>query len=348
MTDRRWELGTLVPFWTEAFFVGIAVGVWLGVEGGLAVPTILAATNPFDFGWQVNGWPTSWRAMPLTTLFGLPLVGWTAIGVGVVVEALRNPSGNVVVAGAVGVRVERRTRRGRRVLADLAWSEIRHLEMMPFAVVLVTDSGRRVEVPVASRAERGEIADIVREHLGSEPPGGQSPFVPEWTAYLDDRGPTLIKDRSKRRTGAWVTGGLAALGWVNSAVLATGLDEGSGWWWLTGVTGAATLALTYATYRLARFTPRWTATPGAVVRIDNRGAEVTFTARSLEHRFLVQEDGGDFHALDAVSTKDGGDGAVRRQILLAGRDPRPVVEAGRWLASAAEIPFRGNRLPDEP
>lgn len=111
--QRCWELGPLLPRWKDALLIAVMGGVWLLIEGLLAL-NIHTASDYFDFDW-----PTGWRAVPLC---GLPLVGWTAFGVRFVVLVRRSVRGNVVVrASSEGIRVEQLTGRGRPVLADLAW-----------------------------------------------------------------------------------------------------------------------------------------------------------------------------------------------------------------------------------
>jgi hypothetical protein len=117
---------------------------------------------------------------------------------------------------------------------------------------------------------------------------------------------------------------------------------------LTGAAGAAAVALGVATFRLARHTPRWTATPGAVVLVERRGAAVAFEAHSLEDVESEGENGICVHGLVAVLYGDGGATSPRRTIFGYQLDPGAVGDVGTWLAKAAEIPFRFVRKPYEP
>lgn len=157
--------------------------------------------------------------------------------------------GRVVTADRHGIRSERVTRRGRRRTAEVSWDDIR--DVLVSTVHLQVDGGRG---PITSGFGSHEpayraIADHVEERI--TPPEGRRrlPIVDGWTAWLDDRGPTLSTRRESRRKVARWAGALAGVLWVDTAAAATDLGE---LWGLAAVLGAAAAGLTATAVSLAR------------------------------------------------------------------------------------------------
>jgi hypothetical protein len=182
-------------------------------------------------------------------------------------------------------------------------------------------------------------------HPSPEPGDGRPPELPElpgWTAYLDDRGATLLADhRSRRRTAAGLGGG-AVVGMANAAALATDAVDSPTLWGFAGLLAFASAAFGAGAVDLAARTPRWVAGPGVVI-LERRGpgGGVAFAARSLQ----VDEERGDHgtrFVLYALPAR-----GYRVMTVAAGRDAAPLVAAGAWLAGHAEIPFHDRRVTRE-
>lgn len=283
-------------------------------------------------GWAADV-PDAWTDLPLLSLLGALLAGWSFVGFLGVREVVTGDRGRVVTADRHGIRSERVTRRGRRRTAEVSWDDVR--DVLVSTVHLEVDGGRG---PITLGFGSHEpvyraIADHIEERIA--PPEGRRrlPVIDGWTAWLDDRGPTLSTRRESRRKVARWTGALAAVLWVDTAAAATDLGE---LWGLAAVLGAAAAGLTATAVRFARATPRWTAVPGAVVRSDGSGGKVTFWASALELVAVKDEDTG---ATTIVLFAVGG--AERVHLVYAA--PDLLAEVGRWLADAAEIPFRDLR-----
>src|SRR5688500_15115095 len=172
------------------------------------------------------------------TMFGLLTIGWTAAGIGVAAAILRAPRGDVVVVGPAGIRTERLTRRGHRVVADLAWDDVREARLRPGtdSVEVLGAAGATRLSTAGSRDQNVEIQWYVSEHVATLP--DRPPIVAGTTAYLDDRGATLLESRAFRRNSAVVTGAGAVLCGVNAAALAA-----DGVWPVAGALAAATVGL---------------------------------------------------------------------------------------------------------
>jgi hypothetical protein len=215
----------------------------------------------------------------------------------------------------------------------VSWDDIRDVRVG--AVHLGVDGGRG---PIAlSFGSHEPVYRAIAEHIEERiaPPEGRRrlPILDGWTAWLDDRGPTLSTRRESRRKVARWTGGIAGVLWVDAAAAATDVGD---LWGLAAVLGAAAAGLTATAVRHARTTPRWTAVPGAVVRSDKPGGKITFRASSLELVAVESEESGTTSfVLFAV-------GAAER-VPLVSAAPDLLAEAGRWLADAAEVPFRDLR-----
>jgi hypothetical protein len=296
--------------------------------GGLLV--LLWAPVGLVLGWAADV-PDAWTDLPLLSLLGALLAGWSYVGILGLRTVVTGDRGRVVTADRHGIRSERVTRRGRRRTVEVSWDDIRDVQVRP--VRLGVDGGRG---PITLSFGSHEPAYwAIAEHIEQRvtPPEGRPrlPIVDGWTAWLDDRGPTLSTRRESRRKVAWWTGGLAGVLWVDTAAAATDVGD---LWGLVAVLGVAATGLTAMAVRFARATPRWTAVPGAVVRLDRPGGKVTFRASTLE---LVTVDNGGAPGVALLAV----DGAKRAHVVYAAVDR--LVEVGRWLADAAEIPFRDLR-----
>jgi hypothetical protein len=315
-------------------YATIAAAVWTPMEVQLLRWTLAQVATPFDVGPWVDGFSGTWAAVPMGTMFGLLTIGWTAAGFGVAAAILRAPRGDVVVVGPAGIRTERLTRDGHRVVVDLAWRDVARawLRQGGHTVEVLGTAGVTHLSPAGSRDQHLEIERFVNERLAALPDG--PPAVAGRTAYLDDRGATLVENRGPRRVGAVTTGAAAVLVGVNAAAFAAG-----GVWPVSVVLGAATVGLLVPTARLLLWTPRWIARPGAVALERRLGAGFAFQGRRLELVRIEGEQVG--HRLDAVAESGR---RRRRTILWAGAEPGPLESVGRWLARHAEIPFE---TPDE-
>jgi hypothetical protein len=313
---RTWVLEPVGDRGERALVGGLLVLVWGPVELVLA---------------RAADVPDAWTDLPLLSLLGALLAGWSYVGFLGLRTVVTRDRGRVVTADQHGIRSERVTRRGRRRTAEVSWDDIRDVEVRP--VHLSVDGGRGPITLSLGSHEPGyrEIADHIEERI--TPPEGQRrlPIIDGWTAWLDDNGPTLSTRRDSRRKVARWTGVLAGVLWVDTAAAATDLG---GLWGLTAVLGAAAAGLTALAVRYARTTPRWTAVPGSVVRLDKPGGKVTFRASALE---LVAVDNGGGIGIGLIAV----DGTKRVNLVYAAVER--LVEVGRWLADAAEIPFRDLR-----
>jgi len=269
--------------------------------------------------------------VPLATGFGLATIGWTTVGGSVAVAALQARRGDVVVAGSRGIRTERLTRDGHRVVAEVAWHDVRDARLRPGGATVALNAGGGVTVlsRAGDPAQHREIQQFVNDRVAALP--DRPPIVVGWTAYLDDRGATLVERRAFRKNGAMITAPGAVLGGVNAAAFAA-----AGVWPAAVLLGAATAGLAAATAVYLRWTPRWIARPGAVVLERRPGAGFAFEANRLE---LVRFEGKQVtHRLVAVSSS----GGRRRRTMLweqAHADAGELEDVGRWLARHAEIPY---------
>lgn len=134
------------------------------------------------------------------------------------------------------------------------------------------------------------------------------------TAYLDDRGATLIESRRTGLVDAAWTGGLALLCAVKAVALAlvAGAPGAGAVRWLAAGGVAVALWLTAVTAAYVRRPPRWIARPCAVVLGRRLGGGFACEARSLEFAREEGEGGGGYRL---VAVKD------RRPALEAQADP---------------------------
>jgi hypothetical protein len=333
--QRRWELRPAMGRVARAVYATIAAAVWLPVEALLLRWTVAQVATPFDVGPWVDGFSSDWSAVPVATGFVLVTIAWTAGGYGVAAAIFRARRGDVVAAGPAGIRVERVTRDGHRVVADLAWRDI-HEARVPFGsltVEVVGTGGATRLSPAGSPDQHRQIERFVNEHVAALP--DRPPVLAGMTAYLDDRGATLVENRAHRRYGAVAGGAAAVLFGVNAAAFAA-----DGVWPAAVMLVIPAVGLVVATATLLCWTPRWIARPGAVVLERRLGAGFAFQARRLE---LVRLEGEQVtHQLVAVA--DAGR-RRRRTILWAATEPGPLESAGRWLARHAEVPFETRAEP---
>jgi hypothetical protein len=336
--DREWRIAPFRGRGEAKLLAGLLV-IWGPLEGILLWFTAAAVGSAIGVGPQVDGYPGGWTSLPWISLAGLLLGGCSFAGLFFARDIVTGDRGLVVTADRRGIRSEQVTRRGLRRTAELTWDDIRRADPGDGALMIY---GRRDPVVLVTNAEqrvRQEIADYVTARV--TPPQGRRrpPVVQGWTAYVDDSGPTLTKHRETRRRAARWLAGFAGLAGVNAAAVATDPAE---FWPLAAMFAVVAAALTVASVRFARTTPRWTAVPGAVVRVDRPGAEPAFCAVSLELTDREESDGGVNTRLSATAAA-GRRRAVTRTVLQGGPDGDPLAEAGRWLAQAAEIPFRDLR-----
>jgi hypothetical protein len=323
--ERTWVLTGERPDVVERVLVGgLLVAVWAPIEGALIRYAVVVPDEVSD--------------LPLLSLLLALLAVWSYPAYPVLRHVTNgNRRGRVVTADRHGIHSERVTRRGRRPAASVAWSDIGSVDAGPNHLRIEGSAGETVLSRDASGPHQA-IAEHITTRIA--PPEGRPrlPVVRGFTAYLDDRGPTIISRRENRRRGAWWCGGIAAVLWADTAAAATDLD---GLWALVGILGTAAAALTAAAVRFARTTPRWTAVPGAVVRIDKPGGEARFRATTLELAERTVEDSG------VVSTElFAVDGHSRVSMVYGPADGTSVAETARWLAGAAGIPFRDLRPQD--
>jgi hypothetical protein len=327
--ERRWELGPDLGVVGRAVYTTIAAVVWAPVEALLLRWTAAAVATPFGVWPEHDGLSHDWTAVPLATGFGLATLAWTVAGGYAAAAISRAARGDVVVVGPAGIRTERGTGDGHRVVTDLAWGDVREARLRPGTqnVEVLGAAGATRLSAAGSLDQHLEIQRYVNEHVATLP--DRPPIVAGTTAYLDDRGATLLESRAFRRNSAVVTGAGAVLCGVNAAAFAA-----DGVWPVAGAVAAAAVGLVTSTAMFLRWTPRWIARPGAVVLERRLGAGSAFEARRLE---LVRLEGERVtHLLYGVA--DGGR-RRRRTILWAAEDPTEVEKAGRWLARHAEIPF---------
>jgi hypothetical protein len=346
MEERRWELRPSYGRRTSAWLGVVSAVVWAPVEGVLLWATASSAIAAAGVGPAVDGFADGSLGVFVTSGFGLLAAGWTASGWGVGAWLVRSSRRVDVVVDERGVRVERTTRDGPRVLSEVPWRELHHVRLRAGNVLQLHGTrGVRDLAPVDDPDRHIQIMWHLDELLAAMP--GRLPIVPGHEAYLDDRGATLLASRRDRRVGAGWTAGLAVLFGVNAA--ATAMDQPAGGLWaLAAALAAATAGLTGATVVLLRWTPRWIARPGAVVLERRLGAGFAFEARSLELVRYECEDGTVYHRLLAVAGAAAADSSPRRPVLYAGAEPGVLPDVGAWLAGHAEIPFRSRTVRIEP
>jgi hypothetical protein len=338
MEERRWQLRPPYGRRTSLSLGVIWAVVWGPLEGVLLWVTATTAATTASAGPTVEGFANGSLGVFIASGFGLLAAGWTAAGWGVGAWLVRSGWHVEVVADERGVRVERTTRHGRRVLSEVPWRELHHVRLRAGNVLeLHGTRGVRDLTPVDDPDQHIQIMWHLDERLAAMP--GRLPIVPGHEAYLDDRGATLLASRRNRRIAARWSAGFAVLFGVNAT--ATAMDHSvGGHWALAAAVGAAAAGLTGATVVLLRWTPRWIARPGAVVLERRLGAGFAFEARSLELVRYECQDGSVFHRLLAVAGADGAEGSPRRTVLYAGLEPEALPDVGGWLATHAEIPFR--------
>jgi hypothetical protein len=347
--ERRWELTPRQVDrsgigWASRAGLTLIAAVWAAGTAALGFLTAGAIGTPLDVGVQLDAFPEGWAAVPLATVLGVPLTFWTAGGVGLAQQFRRGHLTSVVTTGPRGVRAVAHRRRGDDVVVERTWDELDGVVIEDHRVMVTGRRGKALLVSGGTEEQRSEIVATVTSHLTG---AGRLPVLSDWRTYIGDDGPTMATERGERRERAWLFGVAAVLAWANGGALVVGMTESPLWIWLAVPCLAAAGSLTTASYGYARWTPRWTARPGAVVLLNRPGGEVAFEARSLEHLETVDSDGTHWHRLFAVSMGEG-DAADRLKIFGFSASSHDAQAAGVWLAHAAEIPFRYRFSPYEP
>jgi hypothetical protein len=352
--EDRWELEPRRGRRRSRLAVSaVAAVVWTPLEAALLWLTTAAVVAPFDdYPWfqdhlpsgiapLVLRFPEDWAAVPTVTFLGALTVFWTSGGFRVARRAIRAGKGEVVVLGPRGIRTERLSRKGSRVVLDLPWEQVREAEVRP-APSHVAVHGTRGSTVIATAGDddqHRQIERYVTRRVTPEPGLTRPPVLPGWTAYVDDRGATLIAVRdTRKRVVAGAVGG-SVLSGVNAVAVAVDPPAVPFAWWAVAILGTLSFGLAGGALDLAFWTPRWIARPGCVVHERRLRGRVVFEARSLE---VVRHtgDGAVTYALLAVEDSAGDPTAARRAILSGNIRPDVLATAGAWLARHAEIPFR--------
>jgi hypothetical protein len=303
----------------------------------------VSAAAPFQ-DLPVYPWlPQDTDAVHVTSLLAALTVSWTAVGVRLARRAAASGRPEAVVLHHRGIRAERLSRKGSRVVAEIPWEEVGDAEFRPGPHDLVV-TGTRGRTVVATGGADGELRAIeeqVRRRVAPVPERRRPPVVPGWVAYPDDRGATLRQVRGAPFGLAAATAGASVLAGVNAVALAVDPPPMPAVWWGVTLLALGSAGLACAAYGYAVHRPRWVARPGAVVlEVRGPGRGVTFEARSLELVGYTTEDGTRRQRLDALADPVAGPRTGRRAVLT-GEVPDATQEAaGAWLARHADIPFR--------
>jgi hypothetical protein len=318
----------------------VAAAVWAPVEGVLLWLTTASVTTPFGVTPVIDAFPDGWPAVPAATVLGAVTVASTRFGVAVVRRAAAGGRSDVVVADSRGVRTERLSGKGSRVVAEHPWERVRSAELDSASLRVRLESGGVWTgiSPAGTAEQHREIAAYLIERL-AERPADTPPQVKGWTAWYDDRGPTLQENRRDRRIRAWQSAGAAAVAGANTAAVVAATPSYPLWWFVVFVGGLTTAFLVAFSADQAVRPPRWIARPGNVV-MERQGPGQGFTveALSLVHTTITYEDGHrDETHLDA-RVDVAGDGGRFLIMSGSGLDSRPY-ELGTWLARHADIPL---------
>jgi hypothetical protein len=338
---RRWVLAPRFSRRRVVARIAAAVGAWAPVQAVLTWLTAASVTTPFGVTLGIDGLPEGWPAVPAATGLGGATVISAVAGLAVVGWAAQGHRTDVVVADARGVRVERQGSGGTRTVAVLDWDV--HGDRLAAGSLTPNFVATRVS-PAGTPEQHRQIAEhlVARfaDHLAARLAARRADAAPAmsgWTAWYDDRGPTLEENRRDRRDRAWLSGAGAVVTGAHTAAFHAATSSDPRWWFLVAGCGWATAALTFRCGDNLRRPPRWIARPGKVVlEIRGPGRGFAFEARSLEHTALDYEEGGTGSRLVAVRGEDGTGG--RRDILVRHNDDAPSA-VGAWLARHAEIPL---------
>jgi hypothetical protein len=104
-----------------------------------------------------------------------------------------------------------------------------------------------------------------------------APTLRGWTAWYDDRGPTLEENRRDRRGRAWLCGGAAVVTGAQTAAFYAATSSDPRWWFVVLGCGWATAALTFCCGDNLLRRPRWI--PGGRLAGAARGDPAAPAAR---------------------------------------------------------------------